>query len=424
MNIRFFFPNPGKTKESKQPYAIYLEFRYKGNVYRLNSQIKLKYPHFDPSKKLDLMVTPQYERDTKQSRAAVILEFKRIITGIESVVKKDEAGKLPSGEIKEAFENIIVSKATSQSNIVEYFEKFVNEKVNQRIAANTLKVLNRTKDLLVLTVEQNPKKVYDVFNLTSSFFSDFRNMSQTLGFTVSTYNKYFKWVKAMMDWVIRRNRDAKVNLYFMDEKPIKDITQDVIFIDDIEILQLWEMEFSNKAYEEHRDMFLFQLYSAQRHSEMETLGKSLDSIDEKNKIWYSSSKKTMTVQKIPMTDVMMEMYYKYKDQGSFPVRSNQVRNRMIKKVFEAAGITREITVMKYMLGDVRPRVETICMNKAITTHVARSSMVTMLSLDQMASTIRNITGHTTEKSLAAYQGANIEKIREIMAEKHKFLKSK
>lgn len=421
MIIRFFFNTPARAKLSSEPYSVYMEFKYAGVHVKMNTNIKLQYRHFKSTRNPEQLVTTLYQKETKQSRAMKIKEFKKIIANMEEVVSKYEKGFIAHEHLKQVLTNAIDSVAPVENNLMEFFDLFVIEKSKTNIADNTMKVINRSRSLVKEIVEENPGMVFNVFNINVDFFDKLRTHCKGLDFMVSTYNKYLKWIKSMMDWVMDKHPGANVNTYYKKEKELKDLDKDPLYILEDEISILWNREFKEKHLSEHRDMFIFQLLAGQRHSEMEPLGKSLDSIDEEQKIWYASSPKTTKIQKIPLTDISMEIYYRYKAKNKFPVRSNQKRNRTIKNVFESVGLDRSVILSYMFLGDKAPVLKQYALHEVITTHVARATMITHLSKNEAFHVIKQLSGHSNEREMKKYQGSTFDYLKEVIEAKSREL---
>lgn len=418
MLINFSFNNPTKAKASKVPYSLFLDFRYLNKRYRYPSGLKLKYPHFRQSKNINQLVTPQFENDTGQKRVIVIREFRNIIKRIEDVVDSHEKGHIQEHDLDQAFLSAIKMKPVLESNLLEYFDRFVDEKKMTGKARNTIKVAGSTRKLYEGILEDNPEQAFDVFNLNVEFFDAMRRYCISKGHQISTYNKYLKWTKGMMHWLMKRYPEARINKYFLDESEAETTEKEVVYVFDEEIKTLWETKFKDPAHGSQRDMFIFQYISGQRHNEMEVLRQDLNTIDEENMIWRAPSSKTHSVQNIPITPVMFQIFNKYKKLGRFPLTSLQVRNRVLKVLFAKAGLNRNITIREFKLGDDRPTFTTRPLHELITTHIARASKVTQMSKENFSENMmRQITGHTNSKMLQRYMGNNFEDLKE------KFLKS-
>lgn len=424
MTIRFFFNNPGKAKGSTSPYSIYVEFHYEKISFKHNTGIKLKYKHFKSTNNFDQMVTAAYQKDTKLSRAVKIKEFKKIVNNIELVVDKHYKGFISNDDLHQAFKDCLRDKLPVKSNLFEFFDKFIDYQAMKGNAPKTLYVIKGTRSILQQIQLDYPDIVLNVFDLNIEFFDKFRKVCISRGYEIVTYNKYLKWMKSMMNWMIEGHLNANFNLYYKSEKEMNSIEKEPLALHDDEIKSLWDHTFTNISREQHRDMFVFQLLSGQRHGEMASLAKSLISVDETKKIWYAYSEKTGKTQKIPLTEVMMEIYFKYKKNGKFPVKTNQKRNLLIKDVFKEVGLSRDIKIIQMYLGDSKPIITILPLHDAITTHVARASLITMLSRDQVSHVIKQLSGHSSDKEIKRYQGNDLEYLTKVMNQKSKELFNK
>lgn len=409
MNIRFFFNNPAQAESSGAEYSIYTGFRYLNRPFRFRTNVRMKHKWFDTSKNLDTMVLPLYSRETGNSRTVIVNEFRRIQSAVESVVEKHSSGYIPDKLLNKFLDEAITGEIIHKSNLIDYYQMYIDFNQKKGLVGNTMKVHRNTLDVIRNVVEQNPKVIFDVFDLDIDFFhaliSYFRSARtrQQKRYQVSTYNKHLKNIKAMMNWIVEEFENVKVRMYYKKVKYLPEIETDPVVIEYSEIQKIISADLS-VDYQRHRDMFLFQMYTGQRHSALISLGRSLKDINEQTREFNLWVKKIKSYIKIPLADVAMDIYFKYKSEGKFPLKSNTKRNLAIKKILKAAGIDRPVEISEFFVGDDEPTINIVPLHDAITTHGARASFVTLMlikgySFEQIA----KITKHTSNRMMSRYE---------------------
>ena len=424
MNIRFFFNSPAQAESSGAEYSIYTGFRYLNKPYRFRTNVRMKHKWFDPSRNLDTMVLPLYSRETGNSRSKAVDELRNVISVIESVVEKHTDGFISDKFLNKSFEQAIIGEIFHESNLIEYYAKYLVRNQKKGLGENTMKVHRNTFAILEKVVAENPKMFFDVFDLDLDFFHAFFVYFKGKRYQVGTYNKHLKNIKALLNWILEEYENVKLRMYYKKVKPLPEMETDPVVLEYEDIQKIISTSFPTEL-EEHRDMFLFQMFIGQRHSALEPLAYSLKNINEKTKEYLLWIKKTKEYVKIPIADPAMDIYNKYKKDGKFPLKSNKQRNLAIKKILQLAELNREVEVSEYYVGDQEPSISLIPVHQAITTHGARASFVTLMlvkgySFEQIA----KITRHTSSKMMSKYENISSRETSKMVNREFNDLRSK
>lgn len=422
MKINFFFNNPNKAKESNLPYSIYMSFSFQGESYKINTGEKLHYSHFNPKARFEAMVTPKYTKDTRNSKRLILEHFEEIMKSIEKVAEDFHDGKIKENVLRERFAMAIGKKVNATNNILDYFQIFYDFKFHQGLSGNTLKVYRNTKNVVSEMIKENPKKIFDVFDMDVEFFYEMRAYFSRKKGAVSTYNKHLKNIKSFMNWLSEEHGEMKIGYYYKKEKYIQEIEKEPYRVEDDEIVLLSNLVLTGNL-EGHRDMFLFQLYTGQRHSGIAPLAKSLIAINEEKRIYNLYDKKTKKNFSVPLSSNAMDIYFKYKEKGKMPVFANQKRNDSLKILFKLAKINRKIEIVEQIMGVPEPIRTLVPLDEVISTHAARKTLISILSDKYTFHVIKQMTGHSDPKTLRAYQAKNQESVIRIIEEETNHLKS-
>lgn len=168
-------------------------------------------------------------------------------------------------------------------------------------------------------------------------------------------------------------------------------------LDESEISALYRLKLTGDK-EKIRDVFVFQLWSGQRFSDLPNLNKGI--IDRENKkIKIIQEKETEPVT-IPILPIAFEILNKY--DWNLPLFSKERTNEILKEVAQMARLTREHYVTHQHRGDVKSERRMICDDLA--THCARRTFITLMMKKKYLSKeeIKAISGHRTDSAFNRY----------------------
>jgi integrase len=234
-----------------------------------------------------------------------------------------------------------------------------------------------------------------------SFLEGFKAyLVKEAGHTHNTVVKYAKTLKAFISWATERgyngNDDYKKLKIEGEKAPA------IIYLTWDELMHLYTMKIENESLAQVRDVFCFGCFTGQRYSDIENL--KPEHIVEG--IWINAPIKSHSAQTlyIPLNMYALKILGKYKKLPtgkSLPVISNQKMNAYLKELGEKAEFFNNVTIYRFKGGK---RIESSVMKyKVMTTHIMRKTFVTnALSLGMQTATIKEFTGHKSEKDFNRY----------------------
>lgn len=237
-------------------------------------------------------------------------------------------------------------------------------------------------------------------HLNLNFIEGFRTFERLNGNSKNTINGKVKDLKRFLTysekagWVdikgVHKDWESKIKKRSKhEEKP---------YSNDMELLYLERFEFPPRL-QRVIDLYLFTADCKLRHSELREM-KTKDLI---GNILYYHEPKTSQINEAKLTKRALRIWNKYA--GNIPVISNSKLNQYLKESFELAGIDEP----------VRYQGKTVAKYKAVTIHMARSSLATRL-LDKgiPLERVRDIMGHSDSNTTKIYDRAQLEDIRDTV----------
>lgn len=210
--------------------------------------------------------------------------------------------------------------------------------------------------------------------------------------SINTRHKYFQFLFAIFRFGLERG--ISVNRAFESYKFENKVETTLIALtrSDVEKIQNAVL---NERLDKVRDVFLFQLYTGQRYSDILSFNK----LDLNGDIWFLRVRKTKKTLQIPMIEPAKVILEKYNYE--LPKISNQKQNKYLKELGEICGLNEIINVLEYSGNDeVKKEVPKFTQ---ITTHTARRTFVSLASYEGLSQqVVKSVTGHTTDRMLEQY----------------------
>lgn len=283
-------------------------------------------------------------------------------------------------------------------NIFEAFDIYIEEKKNSD-ADNTIK--KYTSTLNHLTEFCGKRTNIDFLDLNLSFLERFKSyLIKEVRHTHNTVVKYSKAIKGFVKWAEERGYNP--NPDYIKFKIEGEKEPAIIYLNWEELMHLHSMKIESEHLRQLRDVFCFGCFTGQRYSDIANLTPKhiVDGI------WINAPIKSHNAKPlyIPLNNYAKEIIDKYKDLPTgkaLPVISNQKMNEYLKDLGELAEFFSPVTIYRFIGGK---RIEkTLQKYQVLTTHIMRKTFVTnALSLGMQAATIKEFTGHKSEKDFNRY----------------------
>jgi integrase len=229
---------------------------------------------------------------------------------------------------------------------------------------------------------------------------------EELGYLNNSIAKQGRCTKAFCNWMYDKgyidNQEYK-------KIPDKEDDIDIIYLTWDEINSLGDLDLSgHEKLTQTRDMFLFQIHTGQRISDLLTLGTTDIITEEGVTYWrnYQTKGSRTTPTYIPLSETALSILKKYTsgldvEMRVFAKTNSTKYNAEIKQVCKLAGIDADISITRYS-GNRKIEI-TKKKYELITSHIARKTFISIgLRRGIPKDIIMKITGHRDERSVRAY----------------------
>ena len=370
-------------------------------------------------------------------------EVKAIIDGIvyaeaRAAQKKREEEKAK----KEAEEN----KMTLNKYIATYNEQIKSgarqTESGRNFAPSTVKTVRLALDQFT-QFQKAICRTYDFDDIDMVFYYDYTAWLKKKKYSVNTVGKCVKELKTLMSAAASEGYHA--NNVWRDKKfKGTRIEVDSIYLtrEDLDKIMAVDLSKYPVGYEQARDIFMIGVWTAQRVSDYNNIKKEDFSTFTKNvmreeqdpenpdnkiawiekqEITYVNIRQQKTGAKvsIPCNSQLKAILEKYDYQA--PHLVDQVINRYIKEIAQAAGLTQLVEIETTKGGT--PKKEKVEKYKLIHTHTARRTGATLMYLAGLdLYDIMKVTGHTSPKMLKKYIKADSLEVVEKLTDKYDYFK--
>jgi integrase len=174
-----------------------------------------------------------------------------------------------------------------------------------------------------------------------------------------------------------------------------------------EVKQILNYQPANVAIEQIKDLFLFQCFTGQRYSDIETLKwENIVEVSHGKFNWNLSTTKTNQTVSVPLNDEAQAIINKYIGCGKpLPRVTNQNANRMLKKLAVEAQLERVIELIVFRNGEKFKKA--VPLKEKISTHMARKTFISLsLQMGVPERGIKEVSGHRDDKSFNRYVQLN------------------
>ncbi len=384
-----------------KPTSIYIATTHQGKYMKQNVGIKILARHWDNKN--------QKVKKSHHDYSQLNLLLKDMNVRLERTFRDERLKRkiINPYDIKEMMYNVINGKSINSKNVAFFsaFQEFIKEKTDF-YKPSTIEKYNIVFNLL----KEFEEKIQPIYfeNINKDFETKLRTYSLVnKNHLNNTVAKTFRTLKAFLSWSYEK--EYTDNKYYQKFN-VKEDAIEVVYLTSEELKKLETLDLEPYSrLDKVRDVFLFQLYTGQRYSDIQNL--RYKDIDQKNdtSFWnnYQLKGKKSIMVRIPLSKKAIVIYNKYKNKYKIledkvlPAPSNVKINVYIKEICKMAGINDMFTMIHYRgkqrIERVQPKY------KFISTHSARKSYV-VLSLEKgmSKSSLMKITGHTDEKAMRPY----------------------
>lgn len=312
----------------------------------------------------------------------------------------------------------------------------------RNFALSTVKTIRLALDQFT-KFQKDVKRTYDFNDINMDFYYAYTAWLKKKKYSVNTVGKCVKELKTVM--ACAESEGHHTNHMWRDKKfKGTRIEVDSIYLtrEDLDKIMAVDLSKYPVGYEQARDIFMIGVWTAQRVSDynnikkedFSTLTKNVMREEEdpnepgnkiawieKQEITYVNIRQQKTGAKvsIPCNSQLKAILEKYDYQA--PHLVDQVINRYIKEIAQAAGLTQLVEIETTKGGT--PKKEKVEKYKLIHTHTARRTGATLMYLAGLdLYDIMKVTGHTSPKMLKKYIKADSLEVVEKLTDKYDYFK--
>ena len=291
--------------------------------------------------------------------------------------------------------------------------------------------------------QQETGRWYDFKDIDMNFYYDYTAYLKKKDYSINSVGKCIKELKAIL--YTAEIEGYHTNSVWKDKKfkgTRVDIDSIYLTREDLDKIMAADLSKYGIGHEQARDIFMVGVWTAQRVSDynnikkedFDTLTKNVMKEEDdpehpgKKKAWIEQQEitylnirqqKTGARVSIPCNTALKAILEKYNYQ--LPHLEDQVINRYIKEVAQAAGLTDLVEIETTKGGT--PKKEMIEKYKLIHTHTARRTGATLMYLAGVdLYDIMKVTGHTSPAMLKKYIKAENLKVVEKLTDKYDYFK--
>jgi integrase len=407
MNVKFY---PDKSDRPKT--VLMLSVAFEGNRLKFSSGVSIENDNWDS---LNQSVKKRVPKASEINSFLKRIELKITEFYNESLnVPKNERKEFVSRRIKELLSPGSLRLNDDYKTLTEHFELFIEKrKKSQEFSPSIISAYNNAlmhlKGYLQFT---NNKLNFDSFD--EDFFDSFTSyLTNRFNLTRNSVGYIIKSLKTFLNDAIKSglttNDQHKSKL-----KTWKTETT-AIALNDEEVERLYKLDLSdNKKLAEIRDLFLIQIYTGVRFSDLKNL--IPEKINLKEEIITLNMRKTKENLVIPIFNKTREILIRYPNL-QLPRKTKQEYNKGVKKICEMAEID-DPCIKTIFIGKERKEIP-LKKFEMVSSHTARRTFITLLlKKDVHPRYIMKISGHknvqTFDKYIRLTQNEAIEKLRSVM----------
>jgi len=298
----------------------------------------------------------------------------------------------------EIYDNAIKVDETSKKDIFQLFELFLTFKKRTK-SYRTYQKFNTIKLALQKFANKNNLKNIYPSDITKKFLSDFTiYLTEERKLGIDTLNKYQSGFNTFMDY-IAKDLGINSNLSYRDfEKVSRNRESDtkVVLLKE-HVRKINKYKPKNKRYEKVKDLFLFQIFTGIRYSDLIRIKKSFVQNDQLSFIMF----KTRTRVSIPLHRKAKSILLKYDYNLGEQAKALKNYNLDLKTLCKDAGLTEEVSTLKLKLTDKIPADTPLC--DLVSSHIGRTTFITNCLISGISPFIvMSYSGHKKIETLTYY----------------------
>ncbi|TAL67825.1 MAG: site-specific integrase [Bacteroidetes bacterium] len=394
INVKFNLLNKNNKKS-----LVIISATWEGNRIQMSAGLSVNTSHFDFNKGgLKRSVANAFEINQYLENIAV--ELKNYYTTLKAsheIVTKE----MVQNKLKAIIKPENPSNSETTTSFFIHYNNFIEERNNNpKFNFRTIQSYETTKRHLENFCKDSGYQVtFD--NLNEEFADKFiLYLTQVVGRVNNSADSILKTLKIFLNYAVEKGltnniRFKKVFGESSRSFKLKTESQSVALTIE-EINKLEKVKLPTKRYNHIRDLFLIQIYTCMRYSDLVNLKPENIMMDDRMIKIYQIKTADPTI--IPISKKLKRVLEKY-DGYKLPQYSNQKFNYYIKEVCKLAGINTKVEITKYY-GKKRVN-ETYEKWQLISSHTARRTNITVsLKKNVLPEMVMQISGH---KSRSAFQ---------------------
>ncbi len=391
----------------KKETGVYICWSFAGKYFKVHTGISILPAQFNWKQRLPERSHPNY------------LELSTLLTTILSKVQREylrmktDGIALTGDSIHQMVRCVIHGDHTSPEKALfwKVFGEFMEEKKMLVAPATIVKYETLRKHLQAFEKLKYPMSFEAV---TMQWHNEFQVYCIQLNLKTNTVGKLFAMIKAFMNHAY--DRKFMRNLEFKKFK-VKSETTEPVFLtmEELQAIEKFDPG-TNASMATSLRAFLVCCFSGQRISDLLSMKRKDIKRTKDGELWWEvhqvKTRKVVRVFLIDKARKILDVYLSADNSDGyvFPRISPVVINRNLKVIGKVAGLTAEVTKVNYC-GNKKLEV-TGPKYMFLTTHVARKTFITALSMSNMPDhEIQMLSGHSSSKELRVYKGRDSANIR-------------
>lgn len=301
-------------------------------------------------------------------------------------------------KIKDYFNPSIKSNS---NNFHKAFEDYIlrNKRVNSR---GTYKKIEWFYNKYILEYEKLylKNKRLDFAMIDNKFAEKFLAFLIESGLNNNSALNRISIIKSFMNWALVNDYHSESGYLKINKASlgVKEYETEDFALNLDEVKRLIRLETLQPYLDRCRDVFLFQIFTGQRYSDVKDIQKS----DIQNGVWSFIQKKTKNRVDVPLLPVAQQILDKYANNDKpLPVISNQKMNIYLKELGKLINLNDPFKKISYRGKEI----ETIVKPKYefLHTHTARKTFSTISrQLGIRPELVKKFTGHKSDKQFDIY----------------------